>query len=165
MRTDLPGSMTAFTGLQTGELFFVALSRNIKVFGMKIKLGDEIAVFHMNGGEPKVVDQNTFLNRDVLKIEAPRLRLPQMREAKGGNPAFNIFGSAISSNEGTFIRAGHLNGPFDVEIGSGVASMARDHGGSIWFDEWEVVVDRNGKIEALFEHNMSPKTTQTELRM
>ena len=151
MLIDLPGAMTAFAKLSDGQLFLTFLD-TIQVFGMKIKVGTDNAVLHMNGGQPKLVRDALILNRDVLLFNEASFRFPEARQGKGGNPETRAYGSAILSAQGSFVRASHTDGPFDVDLSSGAAQLSRNHPGSIWFDAWEVVVTRAEESEVLFAH-------------
>jgi hypothetical protein len=62
------------------------------------------------------------------------------------------------------VRAAHSDGPFDVEIGKGIAGLTRDHPGSMWFDRWDVIITRSGESEVLFAHN-DTKASRTPLNI
>ncbi|UFW51093.1 MULTISPECIES: hypothetical protein [Bradyrhizobium] len=71
MQTEPPGVMMAFNQLPIGDLFlaFVDVTR---VYGMRVKKGNDHAVLHLNGGEPKVVSEAHFTNRDALALRDAR---------------------------------------------------------------------------------------------
>lgn len=163
MRIETPGIMTEFPKVAHGDLFMTFIDK-MQVFGMRIKLDSSNAVAHLNGGQPKVVDEAHFVNRDVLVLRDVSFRFPEMSTAKDGNPDSYAYGSAILSAQGTFIRAAHANGPYDVEIGSGSVQLSRNHPGSFWFDSWEVALSRPAEPEVLFAHHRKT-TSQAELRM
>lgn len=164
MLIDMPGTMIEFPKVAHGDLFMTLFDNKTQVFGMRIKLDNSNSVVHLNGREPKVVDELHFINRDVLVLKDILFRFPEMSTAKGGNPDTFAYGSAILSTEGTFIRAAHFNGPYDVEIASGNVQSARNHPGSFWFDSWEVVLSRPAKPEVLFAHRRNTASS-AELRM
>jgi len=150
MLIDIPGTMTAFGDVSRGHPFMTFLHKT-KVFGMRVALDSGAgAVFHMNGHEPKVVDELHFHNKNVLVLREIAFRFPEMILARTGYPETYAYGSAIFSGEGTFIRSANANGPFDVEIGKGIVHVAKDHQDSFWFDSWEVVLSRIPKPETLF---------------
>ena len=164
MQIEMPGIMTEFPKVAHGDLFMTLLDNKTQVFGIRIKLDNSNAVAHLNGGLPKVVDENHFRNRDVLVLRDICFRFPEMSSAKIGNPDTYAYGSAILSAEGTFIRAAHANGPYDVNIGNGSVQLSRNHPGSLWFPSWEVVLSRPAKSEVLFAHNQTAASS-AELRM
>ncbi|MGX9431792.1 hypothetical protein [Bradyrhizobium sp. LeoA1S1] len=163
MRVEMPGIMTEFPKVAHGDLFMTFVDKT-QVFGMRIKLDNSNAVVHLNGGQPKVVDEVHFVNRDVFVLKDIWFRFSELSTAKGGNPDTYAYGSAILSAQGTFIRAAHANGPYDVEIGSGSVQLSRNHPGSFWFDSWEVVLSRPAKPDVLFAHHRTT-TSHAELRM
>jgi hypothetical protein len=161
MLVEPQGTMTEFPKVAQGDLFMTFVDKT-QMFGMKIMLDKKTAVLHLNGGQPKVVDEIHYTNRDVLVLKNVAFRFPEIKKAKTGNPDTNAYGSAILSAEGTFVRASNPNGPYDVEIGKGIVQLARNHGGSIWFDSWDVSLTRLGTPEILFAHN-AHQVTRTPL--
>jgi len=120
---------------------------------MKIKTKTGLdAVLHLAGGELRVVDEDHFVNRDVFVLDSPKFQFPALVLAKNGNPEAKAAGAVIVSAGGTFIRALHSQGPFDVDLERGIAQAWRNHPGSIWFDSWDVVVTRAKEPEILFGH-------------
>jgi len=153
MLMDFPGIMTPFANIAQAEVFLIFIDK-AQVFGMKVRsvTGIEV-VFHMHPREPKLVDTIHFINRDVLALRDVSFRFPEIKQAKAGSPDTYAYGSAILSAKGLLVRAAHANGPFDVELGNGVAQQSRNDLHSIWFDTWEVVQSRGAEQHVLFSHN------------
>jgi hypothetical protein len=151
------GLMTQFTKVPRAALFLTFID-GAQMYGMKIKTKTGLdAVLHLAGGDPKVVDEDHFANRDVFVLESPKFQFPKLAEAKSGNPDAKARGAVIFSAEGIFIRASHSQGPFDVELEHGTAQMWRNHPGSIWFDSWDVVVTRAKEDEEILFGHHRPK--------
>jgi hypothetical protein len=155
MLVEKPGTMESFTKVSGGRLFLTFLGE-IRVFGVKIKTKTGLdAVLHLADGDPKIVQEDLFVNRDVFLLKDPKFQFPPLNEAKSGNPDHKAFGSVIVSAEGTFVRASHSQGPFDVDLERAIAGQSRNHPGSIWFDSWEVILPRGTEPEVLFERHKS----------
>jgi hypothetical protein len=151
MFVDVPGKMTAFPDVEQSELFLTFLDAETRVVGMKIKTATGYdAVLHLQEGSPKLVAETLFVNRDVFVLGNAEFRFPNVGQAKGGHPGNRAYGAVILSAEGTFVRASHSDGPFDVNIASGIAKLTKNHPGSIWFDSWEIVRTRGSLAEILF---------------
>lgn len=166
MQFDEVGKMAPYTGVGIAELFFVYLDKSTPVFGMKIRSKTGIEkVLHLHPGEPKMVDEDFFQNRDVLVLRELVFQLPEANRAKGGHPGEHQYGSIIFSAEGLFLRVAHSDGPFDVNLRDGIAHLMKNHPGSVWFDGWSVVQRRTSTVtEVVIEHKPKPATTQQELR-
>jgi hypothetical protein len=151
------GLMTRFAEVPRAALFLTFVN-GAHMYGMKIKTKTGLdAVLHLAGGEPKLVDEDHFVNRDVFVLESPTFQFPEFAQAKSGNPEAKARGVVILSAEGTFIRASHSQGPFDVDLVHGVAQGSQSHPGSMWFDSWDVVVTRADEREVLFGHHVVTK--------
>ena len=150
MLVEKCGSMTRFDKVPSAALFLTFID-GAHMYGMKIKTKTGLdAVLHLAGGELRVVDEGHFVNRDVFVLDSPKFQFPGLVLAKSGNPEAKAAGAVIVSAEGTFIRASHSQGPFDVDLERGVAQASRKHPGSIWFNSWDVVVTRTKEPEVLF---------------
>lgn len=148
-----PGAMKQFTKVPQAALFLTFID-SAHMYGMKVKTKTGLdAVLHLAGGEPKIVDEDHFVNRDVFVLEDAEFQFPLIAYAKPGNPENKAFGAAILSAEGLFVRASHRQGPFDVDLERGVAQQSRSHAGSIWFDSWNVVLSGAKEPEVLFGHH------------
>jgi len=153
MLVEKCGSMIQFTKVPSAALFLTFID-GAQMYGMKIKTKTGLdAVLHLAGGELRVVDEDHFVNRDVFVLDSPKFQFPGLVLAKNGNPEAKAAGAVIVSAEGTFIRALHSQGPFDVDLERGIAQAWRNHPGSIWFDSWDVVVTRAKEPEILFGHH------------
>jgi hypothetical protein len=152
-----PGAMKQFGAVPSAVLFLTFID-GAQMFGMKIKTKTGLdAVLHLAGGEPKIVDEDHFANRDVLVLEEPEFQFPAVAYGKNGNPENKAYGALILSVEGVFLRASHRQGPFDVDLESGLAQQSRNHLGSIWFDSWDVLARSAAGPELLFGYHKKPK--------
>jgi hypothetical protein len=154
---DAPGKMTEFQKTGQGQLFLTFLDKDTSVVGMKVKTKTGLdAVFHLYGGEPRIVAPDLFENRDVLALTDVSLRIPPFTQAKGEHPGNKDFGSVILSADGVYIRASNREGTFDVNINTGVAGPHQRHPGSVWFDSWDLVRTRHAEAHVLITHRRTP---------
>jgi hypothetical protein len=156
MLVEKLGSMTQFTKVPHAALFLTFID-GAQIYGMRIKTITGLdAVLHL-ASDAKVVEEIHFVNKDVFVLESPTFQFPDLSQARSGNLEAKARGVAILSAEGTFIRASHSQGPFDVDLERGVARESRNHPGSMWFDSWDVVVTRANEREVLFGHHVATK--------
>jgi hypothetical protein len=157
MLVEKLGSMTQFTKVPHAALFLTFID-GAQIYGMKIRTKTGLdAVLHFASDEPKVVEEIHFVNKDVFVLESPTFQFADLSQARSGNLEAKARGVAILSTEGTFMRASHSQGPFDVDLERGVARESRNHPGSMWFDSWDVVVTRANEREVLFGHHVATK--------
>jgi hypothetical protein len=78
--------MKPFTKVARAALFLTFVD-GAPMYSMKIKTNTGLdAVLHLADGEPKIVDEDRYVNKNVLVLVSPTFQFPEFVQAKGGNP-------------------------------------------------------------------------------
>ena len=148
MQIDFPGTMTGFAAVQPGD-FFVYFDDQGSALGMKIYDSSKktVAVVsfsvagHPSVTPPTVLEEFQFQNRSVCVVPSAVSRPPfDLNDLRSNSPSLDRPGPIIVGVGGTFIRAYGRSGTIDVDLNTGAAEQSRAHAGSVWIDNWEIVL-------------------------
>jgi hypothetical protein len=155
MQVDYPGSMVPFKDAKAGA-FFAHFAGDTLGWAMKIHNAAApatIAVLsfsdrrHPKVPGPVVLDTTQFDNRDVLVFKDATLRPPRdLTALVDGSPPTQdkSIGSLILAAGSIYIRADRQRFLWDVNIATGEAKNAIAHPGSMWIDDWEIILPQPG---------------------
>jgi len=150
MIVDFPGVMTDFANVKAGE-FFIYFEDGSAAFAMKIfdaiSAEKKVAVLsfstavHASMTPPTVLEGFQFQNRAVCVVRDVIIRPPfQMKMLRSNSPSLDRPGPIIFAVGGTYIRAYERSGTVDVNLSTGATEQSRAHPGSMWLEDWEVVL-------------------------
>ena len=176
MLIDFPGVMTDFSKVLPGE-FFIYIEEGKTACGMKIfdaasqKLDPESqvkvgvlsfsAAAHLSMTPPTILETQ-FQNRTVCVVRAVVIRLPfQANVLRSGSPSMDRPGTVIIAVGGTFIRGYDRTGCKDVNLSSGAVEQSRAHPGSVWLDNWEIILPLESGAHRLCERGNPAATGPT----
>ena len=166
MNIDFAGVMTVFAAVRPGD-FFIYFEDDGPAFGMKISLPDKTvavisfsAAVHAGVTPPTMLEGNQFQNSTVCVLPNAVIRPPSdPDDLRKNSPSLNSPGPIIVGVGGTFIRAHAPSGTIDVDLTSGAAERFRAHHGSVWVDDWEIVLPlASGEIRKLRERGKPAST-------
>jgi len=90
---------------------------------------------------PPTILEAQLQNRTVCVVRAVVVRLPfQTNVLRSGSPSMDHPGTVIIAIGGTFIRAYERTGCKDVNLSTGAVEQTRAHPGSVWLDDWEIIL-------------------------
>lgn len=160
MFIDVPGKLTSFSQVQSGE-FFIHFAGGTAALGIKVhnaaspnvkavlSFGDRP---HPSVKGPSIIDTTHFDNRDVAVIRDAIVRpLYDLATLREGSPRLDDYGAIVFVGGTALIRAFSKSGPTDIDLASGAAQSARSHPGSMWVDHWEIVLPRPSGQTKLLE--------------
>jgi hypothetical protein len=155
MQMDYPGSIFPFAEVQSGT-FFAHFAGGTLGLAMKIHIAatpETIAVLsftqrlHPTIPAPTVLDTSVFDNREVLALKEVALRPDIKLEAimDGSPPLKDQFVGAVILIKGSaYIRALYKTTLLDINLATGAARTAVTHPGSMWINDWEIVLAGRG---------------------
>ena len=158
MQVDYPGSIAPFTNVRSGA-FFAHFVGGAFGLAMKIHMAASMAAspkniavlsftdrLHPTIPSPVVLETTQFNNRDVLVLKDATLRpLNDLKAVLEGTPPQNdkFSGSLILTEGLIYMRAVHQRFIlWDININTGEAKTSSAHPGSMWMDDWEIVLPR-----------------------
>jgi len=160
MLIDVPGVLTPFSKVQSGE-FFIHFAGGTAALGMKVHNAaspNVIAVLsfgdrpHPLVKGPSIVDATHFDNRDVAVIRDAIVRpLYELAALHEGSPRRDDHGAIVFVGGTALIRAYSRSGSMDIDLASGAGQSARSHPGSMWVDYWEIIMPRPSGPTKLLE--------------
>jgi hypothetical protein len=155
MKVDYPGSIVPFKDAKAGA-FFAHFAGGALGVAMKIQtsaMPPAIAVLsfsdspHPTISPPSVLETTQFDNRDVLVFEGAVLRPNRdMKALADGSPPHRdqSVGAVILTEGSVLIRAFNQGGLWDINFATGAARTMTAHPGSMWIDDWEIVLPQPG---------------------
>jgi hypothetical protein len=155
MQVDYPGSIVPFPKVPRGA-FFAHFAGGTLGLAMKIHLATvppTNAVLSFSNRlqptipAPMVLDTARFDNRDVLVFTEARLRpSSDLKAIADGSPSLEerSVGTVILVGGSLLIRAVYRMNFWDINLATGDAEKATTHPGSMWIDDWEIVLLRPG---------------------
>ena len=88
-----------------------------------------------------MLEGNQFQNSTVCVLPNAVIGPPSNpNDLRRNSPSLDNPGPIIVGVGGTFIRAHAPSGTIDVDLTSGAAERSRAHHGSVWVDDWEIVL-------------------------
>jgi hypothetical protein len=155
MQVDYPGSVVPFTKVPPGVVFahFAggALGLAMKIHNAASPATIAVLSFsdriHPTIPAPTVVDTAQFDNRDVLMFKEARLRpSSDLKAIADSSPPHKdrSVGAVILIEGSVLIRAVHQRDLWDINLATGAAKTAITHAGSMWIDDWEIVLPQPG---------------------
>lgn len=169
MIVDFPVAMTDFVNAPFGE-FFVYFGDGDAELAMKIfdavspdkkaAVLSFTAPVHASMTPPTVIEATGFLNRSVGVVRDVVIRPPfEMNTLRTGSPSVDRPGPIIFGIDATYIRAYARNGCVDVDLGTGATEQSRAHPGSIWVEDWQIILVGKSEEEVVLCERGKPAAT------
>jgi hypothetical protein len=168
MQIDFRGTILDFDEVPFGQ-FLVYFDPDGRLsFGMKIFdssranrrpaiLSFSTAV-HPSMTPPTILEMDQLGRKDVLSLEDALFHPnPDITKLHRGVPKTEDTGAVILTSEGMFIRAWSKNSKVDVDLATGAAGV--DDEGSVWIDDWSIVLRTEGKDATLCRRGKPASST------
>lgn len=168
MFVDSIGTLKPFADVKLGEFFLHFAGGEcglaMKVFNEASPTTVAVLAFterpHPSMTGPCIILPPQFENRDVLVIPSAVVRPSYngLTALNDGSPKrLDDYGALIFSADTALVRAYVQHGSMDVNLRTGASKSARAHPGSMWVDDWEIVVPTVTGDLKIFERPQTAK--------
>jgi hypothetical protein len=159
MIVDFPGVMMDFADVPSGEFFIFIEDREpnlaMKIFDSAEKKAAVMSfstTVHASMTPPTVFEGGQFQNVSVCVVRDVVIRPPfEMKNLRDDSPSLDRPGPIIFAVGASYIRAYAQRGTIDVDLKTGTTEACRNHPGSTWLDNWEIVWIGGSKEKILAE--------------